>query len=333
MTDETEELPYTVPDRLSVTVGGLNGEKGSEFGRLIINHLYGLSTWIDLSRLDAVTIADAYVEALANVDRGFEGASVMTRSENENIVGVAMSVQVMRDGTPKAHLVADINALLPLYILPDSHPEYRQALHLLAHECAHIEDLRQCDDDYPGVILRKKELDGWTAVTFMSLAEVVWQEYYACRRTAPLCPEAAEAFAATFASSIDTTRLTVDDAIRRYRWHGDLDQLLIETLEPAGRPLKLAAYLLGHLDGLGQGLDSLPEIYARLTGDPFAEPINMMHSELRRLWDHGERWRWPEEFAQLVAIARDGYAAAGIIATDTLGGGANLHVPFTADTT
>lgn len=332
MANDTDELAYTVPDKLSVTVGGLDAEKGNEFGRLIINHLYDLSTSIDLSRLDGVTITDAYVDALAKVDRGFEGASVMTRSDNENIVGVAMSVQVMREGIPKAHLVADINALLPLYILPDDHPEYRQALQLLAHECAHIEDLRLCDDDYPGVILRNKELDGWTAVNFMSLAELLWQEYYACRRTALLYPEATEAFAATFMASVDTTRLTVNEAIRRYRWHGDLNQLLIETLEPAGRPLKLAAYLLGHLDGLGQDLASLPEIHARLTADAFADPINRMHRELRRLWDHDERWSWPEEFAQLVAIARDGYAVAGIVATDTLGGGANLHVPFTPDT-
>lgn len=334
MTDAfTHDLPpSTRPTPLSVTIGGLDDpEKGVEFANLLGGYLHALGSAFDISRLDAVTATNSYVEALAAVDRGFETTSVVTRSENEDMVGVAMCVHVLRDGVPKAHLVCDIEMLLPLWGCEQGSPEHAQALQLLAHECAHIEDLKREDEAYPGVILQQKHEDEMDAM-FMPIGAALWHEYYACRRAAHFDPSATSAFAMSLASCLDNNQSAVDDAIRRYRVHADINKLVAETLDPATRALRVAAYLFGHLDGLDQGWDAVPEIRERLDKHGLNEIMNDMVEELQRLWSTRYDWTSIREMNQLCDLAWDAYAEAGVIAQATPEGGLYLDVPFTAAT-
>ncbi|MEZ1662455.1 hypothetical protein, partial [Pseudomonas aeruginosa] len=44
-------------------------------------------------------------------------------------------------------------------------------------------------------------------------------------------------------------------AIKDYRTHSDVARLLVETAREIAMPLKMSAYLLGHLDGLDEEVD------------------------------------------------------------------------------
>lgn len=46
------------------------------------------------------------------------------------------------------------------------------------------------------------------------------------------------------------------EAIKAYRIHGDISRLLTETTAQVGNPLKMAAYLMGHTDGLQEECDA-----------------------------------------------------------------------------
>ena len=52
-------------------------------------------------------------------------------------LGVAMTPAVIRDGKIKSHMLFNAGILLPLE--DEKNEFYEQALHTLAHECAHVE--------------------------------------------------------------------------------------------------------------------------------------------------------------------------------------------------
>ena len=266
--DEGERKSSTAPESMSVTVSGIvDTEKATEFAHLLATHVRAIGTIIDVSRLDGLHAAEDYPAALEAVDRGFEASRVLRRSENIDLVGMAMSVFVVRDGVPKAHLVFDIEAVLPLYVCEEGSPERRRAVQLIAHECAHIEDLKRKDEAFPGVILQPREA-GWIEQTLGPVGLNFWEEYYACRRTAGFRREALNDFASVLNSSLDNAPGEVRAAIGEYRFHRNVDRLVGEAMDPAMRPLKAASYLFGHIDGMDAEWEAIPEV----SGAPVKPP-------------------------------------------------------------
>lgn len=237
-----------------------------------------------------------------------------------------MTVFILRDGVPKAHLVLDIEAVLPLYMCEEESPERRQAVQLIAHECAHIEDLKRKDEAFPGVILQRREA-GWIAQTLGPAGLNFWEEYYACRRAACFRREAVDDFAGVLISSLDNAPGEVRAAIGRYRHHGDLDRLIAEAVDPALRPLKAASYLFGHIDGLDGNRDAIPEVRERLSTHPIGGLIEGMLAELHRLWECREGWVGFEEFDELTKIALAALEIGGIQPEEFADGRCYLHVP------
>ena len=328
------ETPYrsTAPDMISVTVGGMvDAEKATEFAHVLANAVRSIGTRIDVSRLDGFTAADEYAAAIREIDRGFDATVELSPSRNADMVGTAMSVHVMRDGVPKAHLVFDIETLLPLYVYDSEHPEWWRALHMIAHECAHVEDLKRKDESFPGILLRPQQA-GWVDQNLGHAALNFWEEYYACRRSAGFRPEATEEFAGVLLSCLEKTQDEVNAAIRSYRWHGDLGRLVSEGVEPALRPLRAASYLFGHVEDLDGGWASIEGVLRRAREHRLGDLVEEMLEELRRLWTCRGAWTSMEEFDELVAIALQALERAGIRVEEFPDGGCYLHVPFTAET-
>lgn len=318
---------------LNISVGGLiDAEKASEFAHHIGAYIDALGRVIDLSRLDAVTVTDQYANALAEVDRGFETQNVVTHSQNEDIVGVAMCIHVLRNDQPKVHLVAQIEMLLPIWVHEPGSPEHSQALQLLAHECAHIEDLKRLDEIAPGRILRERYKDEFDQM-FSPVGTGMWEEYYACRRTAKFYPDGSQPFTESLISCLDNNQRSIDAAIRQYRFHADLGRLIEETHELAMRALRVAAYLIGHCDGLEQDWRKSPEIAKRLKGHHLRALLDDMTDELRDLWGRRSDWTGNAETSGLNDIAWDAYVEAGIIVRETSDGGLYIDVPFTPSNT
>ncbi|MGZ8284060.1 MAG: hypothetical protein ACXW27_00255 [Allosphingosinicella sp.] len=325
--DEGERRPSTAPESMSVTVSGIvDSEKATEFAHLLAAHVRAIGTILDVSRLDGLHAADDYPAALEAVDRGFQASQALRRSENVDMVGMAMTVFVVRDGVPKAHLVFDIEAVLPLYVCEQESPERRQAVQLIAHECAHIEDLKRKDEAFPGVILQPREA-GWVEQVLGPVGLNFWEEYYACRRTARFRREAIDDFAGVLISCLDNAPGEVRAAIERYRLHHDLDRLIADAVDPAMRPLKAAAYLFGHIDGWDGDWDMIPEVRERLRGHPIGELAEEMLAELHRLWECRDGWIGLSEFDELTEIAVAALEMGGIRPEEFADGRCYLHVP------
>jgi hypothetical protein len=204
----------TIRSHVVVSVSGIeNPERAHEFAAVVGAYSRALGTVFDLGRLEGITVSDDYPSALASIERGFGAERAPVRSENIDMLGVAMSVHVMRDGEVRSHLVFDIEGLLPLCMCEPDSEEARQARYMLAHECAHVEDLKLKDEAFPGVILRPREV-GWIELNLGPAAWGLWEEYFACRRAAGFDPSQTQKFAAVLLSCLDHAQEEVDAAIR-----------------------------------------------------------------------------------------------------------------------
>lgn len=336
MSDEAPETVdaaplETAPESISVSLRGFaEPDQATRFGNLIADIVRSMSKYIDLTQLDGITVAYDYDEALAQVDRGFDARRPLRRTADGYNVGVAMAPAVLRNGVVKAHLVFFAPAVLPLE--DQSSPGFRDALYLVAHECAHVEDLRHRDACFPGTILQREIVDCEEAILDPA-ARVLWEEYAACRASAVFGEEQGAVLEESFASVLPTARGRVNAAILSYRVHADIERVLHEAGSPLCEPLRLAAYLLGHLDGRDQDMDTVPRARDLLVGSQYESFVERLHGVLRGLWSRRGLWSSPAEFDPLKDIVRELFADGGMILQRRPDGSLYVAIPFTTETT
>ncbi|QFI70519.1 hypothetical protein [Sinorhizobium alkalisoli] len=85
---------------------------GKKLAYCVGDYVRELSRYINLERLDGITIAVDYNEALLDLDRGCETDHRLTPS-SELVEGVAMAPSVIRDGVLKSHLVLNAAYIFP----------------------------------------------------------------------------------------------------------------------------------------------------------------------------------------------------------------------------
>ncbi|WP_137391927.1 hypothetical protein [Rhodoligotrophos defluvii] len=245
------------------------------------------------------------------------------------MLGVAMAPAVLRDGVIKGHLVFHAPFVLPLE--RQEGDEFEQALYLVAHECAHIEDLKHRDICFPGTILQRQITD-YEEALFEPIIGALWEEYAACRISAIFGAGQASRYEECFVGVTRDARSLANDAIRAYRLHGDLNRVLEEAGRPLCEPLRMAAYLIGHLDGRGEELDTAPQAQAVLATSASAPFVNQLREALRNLWSRRGAWTSPAEFQPLKEIATQVLAEGGMMLTRLPGGDLHVDIPYTPET-
>lgn len=79
------------------------------------------------------------------------------------------------------------------------------------------------------------------------------------------------------------------ESIKSFRTHVDVSQLLIDVSRAIAMPLKMSAYLMGHLDGLGVDLnleDCCPSTHI----SELAEHFILLQQALRAAWENRASW-------------------------------------------
>lgn len=332
MCDESDvkQPPPTAPEAIPVTARGFpDTDTATRFANSIANAVRAISCYIDLSALDGITVAYDYDAALADLDRGYAATRPLTRTADDRVLGVAMAPAVLRDGAVKGHLVFHAPFVLPIEDETDEH--FNQALYLIAHECAHIEDLKFRDEQFPSTILQQQIQDPEERI-FTSVTEAVWEEYAACRISAAFGDEQAPVFEECLVGALNAARDEANAAIRDYRLHGDVDRVLEQAGRPLCEPLRHAAYLLGHLDGRQEDWNTVPQARDRLAESAYAPHIARLAEALQTLWSTRDEWESREVFIPLKEIARAVLADGGMIVIRRSNDQAYVDIPFTPDT-
>jgi hypothetical protein len=122
------------------------------------------------------------------------------------------------------------------------------------------------------------------------------------------------------------------ESIKTYRTHGDRGRLLTETLTAIAKPIKMLAYLLGHLDGLDREAD-LKAIAPACDGDELSPAVLIVHDALRQAWETRHDWQGMKGVDGVVNALLRAMEIAGIqLRLSEEGDGSMIHAPFTAAT-
>ncbi|MBV8686883.1 MAG: hypothetical protein JOZ90_10930 [Alphaproteobacteria bacterium] len=320
----------TMPQDISVGLRGFASEDGArEFGHAVLGAVRTISGLIDLERLDGITIGFDYDEALASVDRGKEGLRPLSRSDGE-VIGIAMSPAVLRDGVVKVHLVFSADYIAGI-LDGEATDAFRFALAVIAHECAHVEVTKQRDIAFPDTVLQA-HYEGYEAELFGQIADICWEEYAACRIAAPFSSGKSDDYTAGLESVLAVAEDRANEAIRAYRSHGNIDRVVNEAGTSLCQPLKIASYLLGHMDGVGIDWSELAAMRELVVSSGYAELIDDLRDELRLLWEGRDSWETLAEFDMLRDVVRDCFESGGLFFSGRPDGTAHVAIPFTAET-
>ncbi len=327
----SEQPPTTTPLNLSATARNYAREDDA---RLIGSNVLGLiqifGQHMDLETLDGVTLAYDYTEALAELDRGVESNAVLTASKDWGI-GVAMTPAVLREGVLKSHILFNAAILEGFLDEPES-KACQEAIHIIAHECAHVEINAVKDRQFPNKILRYRP-ETWFEGLRLEVIEVSWDEYAACRISAGFGAAPSENYRGVFLKILAEAGRNVREAILKCRHDADYDALLIEAQRNIGSLIKFASYVLGTADGLERDTEiDLSEISASLQQHWFAPFFVRLRDAHRALWERYGQWESMEEFETIADIWIEVLADRGVEVTPQDDGTMYVNIPFREDT-
>ncbi|WP_430371202.1 hypothetical protein [Stenotrophomonas geniculata] len=284
---------------------------------------------LDLERLAGVTVGFDFDAALAAVDLGYESDRARQYTNNGEVVCVAKALRVLRHGKVMCHVV--YNGSMVAELVDAQNEDYPRAIHIVWHELGHVAELKWRDEAMPGVLLQPQS-GSWIDNMMRDAATTVWEEYSACRMTGQVGDPVALriSYAKEFERSSGHSRTRSNEAIKGFREHAEVDRLLVEAGEPILMPLKLAGYLLGHLDANEDASDlrALCPDYAE-TSLSFLIP--RVWEELRLIWDRREEGRGLAIFDDLIKLVKQAYGDAGIL-LEPQETGYYVRVPFSAET-
>jgi hypothetical protein len=329
-----DELPpSTMPSHVSFYLKGFHDEDvGRRLAYAVADVIREVGAFIDLTKLDGVTIAKNYDEALTELDRGVDCLRPLTRSNTEEMQGIAMTPAVIREGVVKSHIVFNAAHVVPLISDETTTADRLHIYGLICHECAHVEITAAKEEAIPEARFGT-DIKGYEHGVMYQIAELCWDEYAACRMSAKFDPNQNQSYAEIILASVAVARENSDAAIRSYRIHGDVNQLVSEAGQWLHRPIKASVYLLGGMDAVDAGWEQFPEVKEALEDKNYLQLVEKLWAELQDIWDSRENWG-PSlgVFAGLEAIAKEVFDDGGIIFRTDHNGECRIDVPFTPQT-
>jgi hypothetical protein len=317
--EEIEEVlksPTTMPS-IGATLRGFNNTEDAErVGASVLSFLRYFGTFLNLTRLQAVTIAADYSQALLEIERGIETTQPLTATNDEVGVGVAMSVMVMKDGVPYSHLV--LNAEWMWWVGEElEHQNKTRAIHILLHEAAHVDDLLMQDEAMPGHY--GSRIKGVREGILFRMIAHCWDEYIASRISALVAGDwTTREFENALISVLEKTDGQTNRALTEYyRQHNDVGTLVSELANIYGPVLRYSAYLLGHVDGLKEELmEAAPKVITTLSNHPFKPMFEQLATVLRGLYDEYGKWHGEGVYEPLKQLAESTLRMAGVVIED-----------------
>lgn len=325
--EEVAHRPTTAPASIPVCVRAFDSvERATNFANLLAEYARELSRWINLEHLDGLTVAHDYAQALLELDRGYETSHRLTPTD-EHAVGVAMTPVVIRDGTIKSHIVFNLAFIQPLE--DPSSELFAQALHLLAHECAHVEATYVIDKAFPGTLLQKS-ITNLKENLRSKIITATWDEFAATWLSANIGANPIDGYEETFLTVLFSTRENANNAISAYRRHRDVGRVATEVFGIYGTLIKFAAYLLGTIHGQGLSKNDLPKTEEALQGHWFALHFDNLFQLLREISESYGQWADRQQFEAIGNIAEEIIAEGGLTISHVAGDQCYVDVPFRA---
>lgn len=283
---------------------------------------------MDLATLDGVTVAADYRQALSELDRGISTERTLAPSEGV-AVGIAMTPSIVRDGRIRSRII--LNAAYTYSILDPVGEHFPFVLHTLAHECSHVEVTAKFDEAFPSFLLTSLGSDALAALRWEAILGC-WDEYAVTYICARIGADPTQGYESTFVAFLDSTQRDVCAAIRAYRRHGSVDQVLSEAFRLISSLVKYSAYHLGNLKGLGIAIDDRPASVAALDGHWFAPYLPRLSNLLEAIRSDYGRWASLTAFEALGDFVEELVREVGVFPERLADGQLYVRIPFRPET-
>ena len=291
-----------MPEEFKISLLGFNSTKDAEaVGEIIGCCTRELSRLFDLSSLDGVTVASNYTKALQDLDRGYESNYQLVPSEG-NVVGVAMTPSVVRDGRLKSHIV--LSAGIAEGINDINGEKFQFFLQTLAHECAHVEINNKFDTVFPNILLRQQYDDERLRIR-EDLSLACWNEFAATYLSAKIGQDFSPYYEESFLRHLNEAKLLASRSIGDYLDHNNHLRVLSEVAGQYGRLLTLSAYYLGNLSGHGVDPFSEEELSKRISGQWFEPFLKKLHNLLQAIYLEYGAWKDLSPFERIGDLAEE----------------------------
>lgn len=271
---------------------------------------------LSLAGLDGVTIAHDYDAALAQLDRGYEASSPLTRTKDGTGEGCAMAPLVLRNDQVMSHLV------LPAYIVPliDSPQMGVNGKYIVAHELSHVHEHFFRNRVLPNTLL-KLRIPKRDEAFLYDLADTCWGEYVACYFSAPVDLGQVRLYEMPLATLLPKAKDEIISAKCEWLLDRDMGKFWQRAGTTVYSLLKYFSYLLGHAAGLGKRASDIAlETWSLLKKNLWLLPsIERLDEELSLMLETFEEWKGLEAFAPLQLLARGLFADCGIRISDANG--------------
>jgi hypothetical protein len=327
--EDIDDLPLpTAPESISFNMRNFATEEAANrVANKLASYIRIISRTLDLSRLDGVTVAYDYDAALAELDRGVQGLSTLSRSNDDQLIGVGMAPAVIRDGVVKVHIILNAPYVEDIENDQEDEPDegFWAALYLLAHECGHVQVTSDKDRAFPNMILQHV-ISSYETAIFMQVNEACWEEYAACRLSAAFGLGRLPLYEEGLRGVLSVAHQRAAVAREAFWQHRDLNRAVAEVAPPLVEPLRLAAYVLGHIDGLGDDITMSDETKQALDGAGYADLIDDLAAALRSLWNDRREWGDISQFNIISNVARDALWSGGLSIRPAANDGATINV-------
>lgn len=251
---------------------------------------------LSIRRLEGVTFAADYAAALAVIDRGRSGLAPPTTIDRSIGVGIAQTVNIIRDGRVMCRIVLDGAVAHALVSGDDRRVDW--AIGVVARQLALVALTEIVDVTLPGVMLQpvREPLQGWLYGAVGTAIDGYTAAHICAGFGDP--EEMAEGFRDLLAEALDRMRSTVLLARLVYRHTGELDELLGITVPLVRHVLLFAADLLGHCAALGiEPVPSQSALAAALDHAGLRLWLRRYHADLEAFRLRLGRWESFEEFS------------------------------------
>ena len=298
--------PITVPMGIQGRMQSSNGETEEELTELL-NKLFAwvtvISTAIDMSGLDGITAVVDYEDALAKFDRGveaLEGKSRLEPTNDGNALGAAMTPTLLKDGKVKSHMFFRYYFVKGISCDRDSE-EFQTALHIVAHECAHVEAASKFDSAFPGV-LPNWYPDACTALDQAKWECVVyacWQEYIACRRSSGFGKNPLNDEVDVLLNTLNGIDEKADRMVEECGRDEDYGKVFYGLFLLYGNLMKYSCYVLGTMHGLKLTVEDVSLLRNGLADSWFAPYFDSLGELCEALYESYGTW---EDYGAFDAI-------------------------------
>jgi hypothetical protein len=299
-----------------------------KIGETVSGVVAELAQVIPLNRIDGITFAQDYPAALRNLDRGFGSTRPLTTTDEEGVVGVAMSPLVLRDGVVKAHIVmrGDLGHALI------GEDEYWRSIgyQMLVYELAEVSCTEIFDTALPGVLL-KPITNYFDAYRFECL-NFAWSSYFSARMSAGLARDGGKILSDVTIAALDRAGRDIPELRYAYRFDGDVPKLMNGTLKYIRAILSHAARLVGHFDSLSASpFDEEGALQGALDRRGLRQWFDTYQADLRKLWDRLGQWESFDEFLALGGHAERIMWQFGMVLWQSEDGVCRVEVPLASD--